>query len=171
MIRTLELGGIVVPVQAAGDIDQSFETIGGVYLGRKMSGAAYKQRNWRALKTVISGSGWAPAALAGLDYDAPMLLKSVGARAIQAVGNVILVPAARRTDSGYAPIGFAVVAGRRIPTPLALVGDTATLSTVSGAQGYAVDYWPQFTVYAELRDTSRPREARWSWSIEAEEAL
>lgn len=171
MIRTLELGGIIVPVQTAGDIEQTFETVGGVYLGRKMNGVAYKQRNWRALKTVISGFGWAPAALGGLDYDPPLLLKSVGARSLQAAGNVIAVPAARRTESGYAPIGFAVVAGRLVATPLVLVDDTATLTAVTGAQGYEVRYWPQLTVYAEFRDTSRPREARWSWSIEAEEAL
>lgn len=169
MIRTLEIGGLVIPVQAAGDIEQTFEPIGGVSTGRMMNGTAYRQRHWRKLKTRISGSGFAPPGLAGLDYDAQLLLKSVAARALQAVGNVVTVPAARRTDTGYAPLGYAVVAGRTVSTPLALAGDTATLTAVSGAQGYGVWYWPQITVYAEFNDSARPAGAAWSWSIEAEE--
>lgn len=169
MIRTLEIGSLVIPVSAAGDIEQTFEPIGGSALHRMLNGAAVKQTHWRKLKTRISGSGWAPPGLAGLDYNAALLLKSVAARALQAVGNVVTVPAARRTDTGYAPIGYAVVAGRTIPTPLALAGDTATLTAVSGAQGYGVWYWPQFTVYAEFNDSARSMGASWSWSIEAEE--
>jgi hypothetical protein len=167
MIRTLELGGLVIPVQAAGDIEQTFETIGGVASGRMMSGAAWHQVHWRKLKTRISGSGWTPPGLAGLDYDSQLTLKSVASRAIQAAGNVIVIPAARRSD--YAPTGYAIVNGRYVSTPLVLVTNTATLTTVSGAQGYGVRYWPQFNVYAEFSESNSPKGASWSWSVEAEE--
>lgn len=169
MIRTLELGGLVIPVQAAGDIEQTFEPLGGSTLHRMLDGSALKQTHWRKIKTRITGSGWVPPGLAGLDYDAQLVLKSCAARSLQAVGNVITVPAARRTDTGYEPTGYAIVGGRYVSTPLVLVTNTATLTVVAGAQGYGVRYWPQITVYAEFSDSSQPAGARWSWSIEAEE--
>lgn len=169
MIRTFEIGGIVIPVQAAGDVEQTFENIGGFTLNRMLNGAGVPQSHWRKLKTTIAGSGWAPPGLAGLDYDATHVLKSVAARSLQATGNVITVPAARRTDSGYAPTGYAIVDGRYVSTPLVLVTNTATLTAVAGAQGYGVRYWPQITVYARFTDSNRPAGAIWSWQIEAEE--
>ncbi|ODU49076.1 MAG: hypothetical protein ABS92_06795 [Thiobacillus sp. SCN 63-374] len=169
MIRTFELGGLVIPVQAAGDISQTFETIGGFTLHRMLNGAGVPQSHWRKLKTTITGSGWTPPGLAGLDYDATHVLKSVAARSLQATGNVITVPAARRTDTGYAPTGYAIVDGRYVPTPLVLVTNTATLAAVAGAQGYGVRYWPQITVYARFSDDNRPSGASWNWRIEAEE--
>lgn len=169
MIRTLEIGGLVIPVQAAGDIEQTFEPLGGSVLRRMKSGAAKKQTHWRKIKTRISGSGWIPPGLQGLNYDSPLLLKSVSSRALQAVGNVIAVPAARRTDAGYEPTGFAIVNGRYVPTPLALVVDTATLTAVAGAQGYGVRYWPQFNVYAEFSDSGRAMGSTWTWQLDAEE--
>lgn len=169
MIRTFELGGLVIPVQAAGDISQTFEHIGGFTLHRMLNGAGVPQSHWRKLKTTITGSGWVPPGLAGLDYDATHVLKSVAARSLQATGNVITVPAARRTDTGYAPTGYAIVDGRYVSTPLVLVTNTATLTVVAGAQGYGVRYWPQFTVSARFTEDTRPVGASWSWRIEAEE--
>lgn len=169
MIRTLEIGGLVIPVEAAGDIEQTFETIGGSTLLRMMNGAAKKQTHWRKLRTRISGAGWTPPGLAGLDYDVPLLLKSCASRALQSTGNVIAVPAARRTDSGYTPTGFAIVAGRYVPTPLSLASNTATLTAVTGAQGYGVRYWPELTVYAEFSESNRAMGASWSWQLTAEE--
>lgn len=169
MIRTLEIDGLVIPVQAAGDIEQSFESLGGSTLHRILNGAALKQTHWRKIRTRISGSGWVPPGLAGLDYDAQLLLKSCSARALQAVGNVITVPTARRTDTGYEPTGYAVVNGCYVSTPLALVGNTATLTVVIGAQGYGVKYWPQITVYAAFSESNRAMGSSWTWQIEAEE--
>lgn len=169
MIRTLEIGGLVISVQAAGDISQTFEQIGGFTLHRMLNGAGVPQSHWRKLATTISGSGWVPAGLSGLDYDATHVLKSVAARSLQATGNVITVPTARRTDSGYEPTGYAIVNGRYVPTPLVLVTNTATLTTVAGAQGYGVRYWPQITVHARFTEDTRMVGAGWSWRIEAEE--
>lgn len=169
MIKTLEIGGLVIPVQAAGDIEQTFEDIGGSKLHRMLNGAGLKQTHWRKIRTRISGTGWVPPGLAGLDYDAQLVLKSCSARALQAVGNVIAVPAARRTDTGYEPTGYAIVNGRYVSTPLALVSNTATLTAVTGAQGYGVKYWPQFTVYAAFSESNRAMGSSWTWQIEAEE--
>jgi hypothetical protein len=110
-----------------------------------------------------------PPGLAGLDYDTTHVLKSGAARSLQATGNVITVPAARRTDAGYEPTGYAIVDGRYVSTPLVLVTNTATLTVVAGAQGYGVRYWPQITVYARFSDDNRPAGASWSWRIDAEE--
>jgi hypothetical protein len=169
MFRTLEIGGLVVTVQAAGEIEQSFDDIGGSAIIRMLDGTGIKQSHWRKLRTRITGSGQVPPGLAGLNYDDELLLKSCGARSIQAATNVITVPAARRTDAGYEPRGYAIVNGMYAFTPLALVGDVATLTAVSGAQGYGVKYWPQLTVLAEFSESNQETRSIWSWQIEAEE--
>lgn len=171
MIRTFELGGVVVPVQAAGDVEMDFEDFGGFTWPplRTLNGTALYQEHWRKLRVRAAGSGIVPAGLAGLDYKAQHTLKSCATRAIQTVSNVITVPAARRTDIGYAPTGFAVVDGRYRATAIALVGDVATLTVVAGASGYGVNYFPQLTVHAHFKHGGGSAGARHSWTIEAEE--
>lgn len=171
MIRTFELGGVVVPVHAAGDVEVAFEDIGGFTWPplRMMNGAAIVQQHWRRLRVRAGGSGIVPAGLAGLDYTARHTLRSSATRAVQAAGSVIAVPAARRTDTGYAPRGYAVVDGRYYATPIDLVGDTATLTAVAGASGYGVIYFPELTVYARFSQGASAAGARHSWEIEAEE--
>lgn len=169
MIETLEIGGLVIPVQAAGDIRQTYEQLGAVATLRMRDGTARRQTVWRKIGTRINGAGQVPPGLAGIDYDVPLTLACVAARSVQSTGNVITVPSARRTGSGYAPTGFAVVNGRYVSTPLSLVGNVATLTTIVGAQGYGVRYWPQISVYADFSDDVQQMGASWSWQIVAEE--
>ncbi len=171
MFRTFELGGVVVPVNAAGDVNIDFEDIGGYTWPplRTMNGTARFQQHWRKLRVRVSGSGVVPAGLAGLDYTAQHTLKSNGTRAVQSVSNVITIPAARRTDTGYAPTGYAVVNGHYRPTDIALVGNVATLTVVTGASGYGVLYYPQLTVNARFASGMGEAGARHNWTIEAEE--
>lgn len=171
MRRTFELGGVVVPVHAAGDVQIGFDDIGGYTWPplRMLNGAARVQQHWRKLRVSVSGAGIVPAAFAGLDWTAQHTLKSPASRAIHGTSNVIAVPAARRTDSGYTPFGFAVVGGLYQATPLVMAGHVATLTVVAGASAYGVLYWPQLSVYASFSHAASAASARHSWQIEAEE--
>ena len=72
MSATFELGGVVVPVTAALDLQQQISVIGGASVLRMMNGAARKQTNWQKLAVALSGSGWAPLGLQSLDYSGPL---------------------------------------------------------------------------------------------------
>jgi hypothetical protein len=170
VIRTLELGGVVIPLLAGVALEQTYEEIGGFAMLRMMSGAAVQQQHWTRISTRIGGSGIVPPGLATLDFSQAMTLKCIASRSVCSASNVIALPASRRAD--YAPIGHATLAsGQHQPTAVSLVGNTATLTAVAGATGYLVLYWPQLSVVV----TARPREqrdiasGRTSWELTAEE--
>lgn len=172
------LGGVVVPIESALDFSQTYEPLGGVARLRMMSGALVQQVGWRKLRTTLSGAGWWPSGLEGLDYDSALSLLCAAPRAILSASNVIALPAARRTDAGYTPIGHArlsggataVGGGELVPTPLTIAADVATLTAVAGATGYQVAYWPVLSVLADppTMEADLPGAAH-RWTLTAEE--
>lgn len=166
-----ELGGVSVPIQANVEFSQDYEVLSASTLVRMMSGAAVKQTAWSGkLKTTLSGSGWMPVGLDGLDYSSPMVLKCAAARVVGSASNAIAIPSARRVDLGFESYGYAVVRGERVDSPVVLVGDVATVAVVASASHYGVAYYPQLTVYASAPDDSSDLSgADFSWSLEAEE--
>lgn len=171
MMRSLEIGGVVVPLLAGITLEQTYQPVGGFTVLRMMNGAAVIQEHWSKLATTVTGYGTMPPGLAALDCLQTHTLKCIRSRSIFSVSNAIALPAARRTD--YAPVGHAILSsGRQQVTPVNLVGDVATLTAVSGATGYMVLYWPQLSVVITSRPAERGdiREARVSWEFTAEEA-
>lgn len=173
--QNLIIGGIEVPLFALTDaFSQDYEELAAIAGLRLANGSLVIQRAWPAsgnykLRSTISGGGSLPAPLDGLDRGASHEISCAQPRAIAAVGNVITLPAGRRSDTGYAPVGFASVAGELISTPLALVGNVATLTTVAGAQHYQVRYWPKFTGMITHRSSGEPWQAARSWTLTVEE--
>lgn len=172
------LGGVVVPIESALDFSQTYEPLGGVARLRMMSGALVQQVGWRKLRTTLSGAGWWPSGLEGLDYDSALTLLCAAPRAILSASNAIALPSARRTDAGYTPVGHArltggataVGGGELVPTPLTLAADVATLTPVAGATGYQVAYWPVLSVLADppTMEADLPGAAH-RWTLTAEE--
>lgn len=166
------LGGVAVPLSAALDLSQTYEPIGAVTTLRAMNGAALRMTHWRRLRTSVSGSGWVPAGLQALDYGAQLELRCIAPRALIADGaRQATLPAARRSDTGYAPWAVAVLAdGSVTNTPVVLAGNVATADAVAGATGYRIHYYPVLTVYAEP-PTERfdPQTGAAGWEITAEE--
>lgn len=169
--KTLEIGGVVVPLWASMEIAQTYERLGGSTVLRMMSGAAKKQTHWGRLATRVSGTGNVPAGLDGIDWSQPQVLKCAAARSIGAAGNVIAIPAARRSDAGHLPHGFAEnAAGVLAATPVALAGDVATLTPVGGAVRYLVLWYPQLTVFSDgPAGDIDVGQARYGWELRAEE--
>jgi len=173
-----EIGGLKVAVESALEFSQTYEPIGGRSRLRTMGGGAVQQVWWSKQRTVLSANGWWPPGLDGLDYDGPLTLLCAVPRTVQAAGNVIALPSARRTDAGYTPQGYAIVRGQSpqvgggdlVPTTLGLAGDVATLGTVAGAVGYHVAYWPALTVLADPPTVEGDvTGAAHRWSLTAEE--
>lgn len=152
------LGGIPVSPQAGLEFVQRYEPEDSVALTRLAGGGLLQDVAWRKLATTIEGSGRYPPGLDGLDYDQPLVMRCAQPRELTAAGNVFALPAARRSDAGFGPVGYALVTAagddpildpRWQDTAVDLVGDTATLAVVAGASLYQVWYWPELTVFAQ----------------------
>lgn len=168
--ETFEVGGIEIPVFSVIDFNQSYEVIGGSSLLRMLDGAAVKQNQWSKIRTTISGSGSIPPGLEGLDYTTSKTLKCAGKKSISSLSNVIVLPAARRSDTPHLPRGFAMVDRLLVATSISISTNTATLGVVSGADFYTVHYWPQITVFVQPpRESHDVNGAVINWSLEAEE--
>lgn len=165
------LGGITVPVECFAEFDQSYEPLERTSIRRMSDGTGRKQTAWDGKLIVkTSGSGWAPLGLSGLDYQNPLLFSCADPRSITAASNIITIPAERRTDAGYTPIGFAIVNNELVETSLSLATNTATLGIVSGATAYRVHYWPEITVLVKqpLENWNKSGNAH-GWSFDAEQ--
>ena len=169
----LVLGGIAVPIDCFAKFDQRYEELLGAAsaLLRMMDGSLFKQTGWngnKKLKVITTGEGWAPLALTALDFSNPLVLKCANPRSITNASNVISVPAARRSDADYLPVGLAIVNQQLVETPLVLIGDTATLTIVENATAYRVNYWPEINVFInEPPEGWNKSSNSHSWSFEA----
>jgi len=169
--RTLEIGSAVIAVQQGGDLSQSYGYAAARTRLRMANGAAHIQSRWQKLTTGISGNGWMPPPLLGLDTTAPLLIKCVAALAVPGTSNVITLPTSYRTGALYAPRGYAIVDGLSVDTPANMAGNVATLAAVSGAQSYGVSYWPQFTGHVDPPEAQVDAYgAAWGWTMNIEEA-
>lgn len=170
---SFQLGAFVMPLVAGFDVDQSYENIGGESIFRAISGTGIKQMTYSKTRVKTSGSGWIPSGLEALDYSAQMVLKCIVPKGVPAVfaTRQATLPAARRSDTGFVPFGTAIFAdGRHVTTPATMAGNVATLTAVTGAVAYQVNYFPQLTVWAMKPNGSGTlSDASYQWELIAEE--
>lgn len=164
----LLLGGVEIVLQA-GAPDYSEDVIGGDSVLRLSTGAAVKMTRYQRHAGSISGSGWIPPGLDGLDYSAPLELKSTQVSTVQGAGLSFTLPTDPRTDA--APWAFALVGDELVQTPAATVGRAVTVTSVAGARAYQVWWFPVYSVFARRPSRSQSSGAAvQSWSIDWEEA-
>lgn len=163
-----ELAGIRIPIRANLQFNQTYEPIGGTHTFRTQNGRAVKQTHFNKLKTTLSGTGWMPAGLDGIDYSEPLILKCAAPRSFSSSTNQISLPSNRRIDK--APIGFALVDGELLVTQCHIQESMAVLDIKTNAQGYQVLYYPELLVFAEPPVIqSNIHNTDFSWRINCEE--
>lgn len=170
--NALIIGGITVPVTARQTLSQAYEAVpGGAALLRMADGSLVKQFRWQKTATRINASGATAPGLEAIDWNAPIVLHCAEPRQMAGSGLVYTLPAARRSDSGFTPQGYAWVNGEWVPTAVALATNTATLTAVPGATQYRVRWWPLLTVECEAPPQQEYdfNTGRYSWSWAAEE--
>ena len=171
-VRQLVVAGVDVPVWAMIDISQRYEPIQATTRRRFLDGGGWQRTTWNGkLRTVITGSGVIPAGLGEIDYTTSFSLWCVAHRSVQHASTGILIPSARRTDTGSTPYGRALVGDKWIATDVAsIVTDTVNLVAVSGATQYQVCYFPKITVFADPPFEDKPQHGpTFGWSLTAEE--
>lgn len=169
---TLEIGSLVIPASAMGRLRVEYEDLE-ARTDRRTAAGSFNSRSagWTKLRATISGDGFGPPGLDGLDLDATHTVALPKQAARSSASNVIALPAARRSGGLYQPLAFAVVDGHLVSTPVAVVTDTATCTTVPGASGYRVDYFPSITGHVRIAGNGLDSErARHGWQIVIEES-
>ncbi len=150
-------------------VQQSLSPVPSRTIRRLQNGAAVSMANFRKLQTTITGSGFYPAGLDAVDWLQPITVHCVQRQSIRSASNIIALPTARRTDSGYTPDAGAIVGGELVPSPVSITDHVATITPVAAATGYLVQYFPILTIFADL-ETAEDIDGRViSWTINGEE--
>jgi hypothetical protein len=166
---SLVIDSIALPDDAAFSVRQTLDFIQARTLRRSMSGALTIQSRYLKLTSTITGSGWIPDGLDGLDLGITHIVKCIQSLSVFAAANVITIPRAYRSDGDYVPQGVAIVAGASVVTPAVIVGNVATLTTVSGASAYGVVYYPIMEGAINISRQFDDENQLGSWSVEVEE--
>lgn len=170
---SFQIGSLAIQPHAGFDINQQYEQIGPESIRRSVSGRAIKQQTYEKLRVVTSGSGWVPAGIETVDCSAVHIVRCVVLRAVHADFSTrqAVLPAARRSDAEYTPVGYAYLTGPRVvSSPVSLVGNVATVAAVAGATGYSVGYFPQISCFIKRPTISGDvSSATLSWEVVAEE--
>jgi hypothetical protein len=168
-VPTLKVAGVEFALQTF-PASQEYNPLTGAKVHRMLNGAALKQTHWRKLGTRISGDGWAPAALAGVDWSFPVEIWCIQPRAIHSATVNTTLPAARRSDFADAVLCRAVVNGELVETPVSVVTNTATATAVGGATSYQFMYYPKLNFYSDgPTEALSSKDGVYGWSLEAEE--
>lgn len=173
------LGGIPI-VLHAGAPELSEEAIGGSTLLRLSNGTGIPTTHWEKMAGSISGQGWMPPGLDGLDYSQPLELRTTQVNTMQGTGLVYTLTGTPRPD--VQPWAFALVGNDWRPTPCGTVDDVvivdgedtaiyvATVTAVAGATAYQVWWMPVYTVKAQRPPKQQSSaSATHSWVIAWEE--
>lgn len=78
----LIIAGVEIALQTFPTAQAYSRVDGGSATLRMLDGAGLKQTQWAKLATSISGDGWAPAALAGVDWSQAVEISCIAPRAI-----------------------------------------------------------------------------------------
>jgi len=160
------IGGIEIARQAGRQIRQTLNDVGGRTVRRTENGQQIVLKRWTALNSTISGTGWLPDGLDGLDLDIAHDVYCIHPLSVASTNNVITIPRTPRTDADYAPRGAAIVNHHPIGTPIALVGNVATLTPVPDASQYHVVYYPIINGILSISRNYDARAAENAWTIE-----
>lgn len=159
------LGGLPI-VLHAGAPEESIGPIGGSSVLRMSDGAGVKMQHWQRSAGSISGSGWMPPGLSGLDYSQPLELRSRKVINVVGTGLSFTLPGTSRPD--VAPWAQALVGDQWLRAVSTFADGVVTVTAVAGATLYQVGYMPVFSVFAEA--PAETQGTAHGWSLNWEEA-
>ncbi|TLX65065.1 hypothetical protein DN820_01770 [Stutzerimonas nosocomialis] len=161
------LGGVPI-VLHAGAPEETIAPIGGSATLRMSGGAGVKMEHWQRWGGTISGSGWMPPGLAGLDYSQPLELRSTKVLSHGGAGPVFPLLNTPRPD--VAPWAQALLGDEWVTVPCVLAEGEVTVPPVAGASLYQVCYMPIFSVFCDPpAETQSAGTAAHGWTINWEE--
>ncbi|WP_268797514.1 hypothetical protein [Pseudomonas huanghezhanensis] len=161
------LGGVPI-VLHAGAPDQSDTPLLGETVVRLSGGAGVKMTHWGKASGSISGQGWMPPGLDGLDYSQPLELRLTSQECI--VGDSLSYALTSLVRPDTSPKAFALVGSEWVQTSCELDGSIATAGQVIGGTKYMIQWMPVYNVFASKPPKSMSAaQATFGWSIAWEE--
>ncbi|MEB2870311.1 hypothetical protein [Pseudomonas rhizosphaerae] len=161
------LGGIPI-VLDAGAPDQSDNPLLGESVIRLSGGEGVKMTHWGKAAGTISGQGWMPPGLDGLDYSQPLELRLTAQESMVSNGRVMALTSSPRDD--WAPWAFALVGARWVEVPCVIDGLTVTVDPVAAATKYMAQWMPVYNVFASKPPkTQSSGQGSFGWTIAWEE--
>jgi hypothetical protein len=170
----LIIGGIRLPRHASLTVDQDYSPIGAASMLRMGNGGGIIQSSeWGKWSTTISCTGWSPSGLDGINWKDPggVVIACIKPMSLITTDteNVITIPGTYRTDAEV--IGYALVGNYQVPTAVSMEGNVATLTAVSGATAYKVEWLPILNCFCNggIKPSYSSRSNEYAWSLEGEE--
>lgn len=163
----ITLSGVPI-VLHAGAPDQADTPLLGETVLRLSGGEAVKMTHWGKASGTISGQGWMPPGLDGLDYSQPLELRLTSQECIVGEGRVFALTSRPRPDVN--PWAFALVGAQWEPTTCIFSGTQAEAAIVIGATRYMVQWMPAYRVFASKPPkTQSSGQSSFGWTITWEE--
>ncbi|KJK03563.1 hypothetical protein UB43_03430 [Pseudomonas sp. 21] len=161
------LGGVPIELHA-GAPSQQYSSLGGQALIRLSAGQGVPMTHWQKTAISISGTGWMPPGLDGLDYRQPLELRCTKPMSMAGTELEFRLNGVPRPD--VAPWAQALVLGQWQTAAVEMNADVAQVSPVPGATLYRVCWMPIFTVTATSRRGDLDASAAiHGWQIDCEE--
>lgn len=140
------LGGVSI-VPHAGTVSQSITPLGGPEIVRLSSGAGVPMTHWQKSAIALSGSGFMPPGLDGIDYTQALELRCTKHLSIVSTGTSFVLAGTPRPD--FSPWALALVGQQWVETDLVLDGADVMVIPIPGASAYQVCWMPMFIVSAK----------------------
>lgn len=168
----LTIDGIALPIDWAGDLSADDEHVGGFSFVQMADGSQVYQEAWKKRRLSLQGRCLRPPALEGVDWVGGFELGWIHPDGIVQASNVFTIPAARRSDAwilAFANVErYGVVAAE--PAAVSVVGNTATVTVVTGALSYSVHWFPLITMRGQRpRVTHDINAGVFTFALEAQE--
>jgi hypothetical protein len=166
----LIIDGVEITLRSAIELKQTYSPVEPGVVLRKADGSAIKQvPSWSKLKTEISGSGWLPEGLSGVDFSDSVVVDCVGQRSITSDSNAIAISDTVRPDVD--PWGIAFVNGHWVDVGSSWAGGTLTIDVISAATLYQARWFPRLTLLcSEPATETDHNNATYGWTLTGEEA-
>jgi hypothetical protein len=167
-VPLVTLGGVPI-VLHAGAPDQSDTPLLGETVVRLSGGAGVKMTHWGKASGAISGQGWMPPGLDGLDYSQPLELRLTSQECIVGDGRAYMLTSLPRPDTE--PAAFALLGAEWVQVGCSLEDGVATANALAGASKYMIQWMPVYSVFASKPPKSMSAsQSTFGWSIAWEEA-
>lgn len=163
----ITLGGVPI-VLHAGAPDQSDTPLLGETVIRLSGGEGVKMTHWGKAAGAITGQGWMPPGLDGLDYSQPLDLLLTSQECIVSDSRSFTLTSTPRAD--VEPWAFALVGAHWEATTCAVIAGQAEVAVVLGATRYMVQWMPTYRVFASKPPKSQSSgQSSFGWTITWEE--
>lgn len=143
MRPSLRIAGREISIIGWLNFDQKIEPVSASTTRRRADGSAYRLTRWKKHRITLSGSGWIPVPLLGIDYDQPIVIEL--------------------------PKPIALIAGDVLPAGLVARAAPFEEGPLIDQAGNTIrQVYVKATIFADPPSDSNDGDGNWSWELTGE---